>query len=181
MQTWFRLPLPARFAIMVVAWLGYLFVVLRLNTPDSAHRIAIGAGIASVVGAAATVGADLRMHHKFDSVQQYTAYRQALRTGKAPVGVELDHWLRWVRGIRASIGVTTLWGRASRDVRVGVECRQSVGIPLGASRGVHAAICVRLRGRVRDGRQDEAPGGGDQTAPNCAEPGGGNTDRRKVH
>ena len=98
METWFRLPLLARVATIVLGWFGYALLVLSLNTPESADRIAMFFGIACVMGAGVTAGVDHHVQTRFGSVEQLKAYRRALRTGDLQQGIELDEWRRWLRG-----------------------------------------------------------------------------------
>ena len=98
MEIWFRLPMLVRVATVVLGWFGYALLVLRLNTPQSADRIAMFVGIACVMGASATAGVDQYMQSTFGSIERLKAYRLALRTGNLQQGIELDEWRRWLRG-----------------------------------------------------------------------------------
>lgn len=112
MESWFRLPLAMRCAAIGLGWLAYMALTLRLLPGDAAGRITLPVGIACAVGAACTAAADHRLHRRFDSVEQLTTYRRALRTGKLPndIGaVELDDWRRWLRGSEVANGLISLW------------------------------------------------------------------------
>jgi hypothetical protein len=98
METWFRLPVVVRVALVVVASFGYAFLVLSLLSPESADRIAMYVGMACVMGASVTAGVDQRTQAKYGSIEQLQPYRRALRTGELPADIELDTWRRWLRG-----------------------------------------------------------------------------------
>jgi hypothetical protein len=110
METWFRLPLLVRVATTVLGWFGYALLVLSLNTPESADRIAMFVGVACVVGAAVTAGVDHHVQSTFGSIEKLEAYRRALRTGELPAGVELAEWRRWLRGSGLSNATAALLG-----------------------------------------------------------------------
>ncbi|MDH6244851.1 hypothetical protein [Mycobacterium sp. OTB74] len=101
MEGWFRSPPLARVAVIIMAWFGYGFLVLRMLGPQSADRIGLWVGAACVVGAGVTVGLDHRLHRKFGSVEQLRAYRRALRTGDFPEGADPGVWLRRLAGSQA--------------------------------------------------------------------------------
>jgi hypothetical protein len=109
METWFRLPLVVRVTAIVLGWLAYLAVVLNNLVVDSAEEIAPYVGITCAVGATLTAVADHRLHRRFDSPDQLTTYRCALRTGKLPKGVDLAQWHRWIRGSESVNASAALW------------------------------------------------------------------------
>jgi hypothetical protein len=98
MERWFGLPRVLRIAIFVLGWFGYALLVLSLNTPESAHRIAMFVGIACVAAAAITTVLDERVQSNFGSAPRFNAYRQALRTGELPADIDVGEWQRWLRG-----------------------------------------------------------------------------------
>ncbi|WP_006246967.1 hypothetical protein [Mycolicibacterium tusciae] len=110
MTTWFRLPRIVRAAIIGVGWLGYLGLILRLLSSDSAARLALPVGLGCVLGSALTAVADHRVHGKFGSVDRMTEYRRALWAGTLPKGVDLDQWARWLSGSQTANGLAALCG-----------------------------------------------------------------------
>jgi hypothetical protein len=100
MEVWFQLPWPVRVAINVAAWIGYAYVVLSLQTPESAGRIAMSVAITCMVAVALTAGMDLRTQSKYRSIDRLKVYRRALRTGEVPADTDLDEWWRWLSDSR---------------------------------------------------------------------------------
>ena len=94
METWIRLPLTLRILIVAAVWFGYAVLVLDLNSLDDSSRSAKLIWTVCLVGAAVTVVVDIGLRPKFGSLEQRVAYKQALRSGELPVGIELDVWRR---------------------------------------------------------------------------------------
>ena len=96
METWIRLPLMLRILIIAAVWFGYAVLVLDLNSLDDSSRSAKLIWTACLVWVAVTVVAEIGLRPKFGSLEQRVAYKQALRSGELPVGIELDVWRRWL-------------------------------------------------------------------------------------
>ena len=109
MESWFRLPLVVRVALIITAWFSYAIAILALNAPDSSSRVAMPVGVGCLLGAWVTVSVDLRMHRKFGSREQTIAYQRALRTGELPADAEPDKWRRWLRGSGWSTAFAVMW------------------------------------------------------------------------
>ena len=109
MESWFRLPLVVRVALIITAWFSYAIAILALNAPDSSSRVAMPVGVGCLLGAWVTVGVDLGVHRKFGSREQTIAYQRALRTGDLPADAEPDKWRRWLRGSRWSTAFAVMW------------------------------------------------------------------------
>jgi hypothetical protein len=110
MDIWFRTPLLLRFLAIASLWAGYAYAVSVLNTPETHEAIGASVMIAAAVGGFLTVQADLWLDKRFESAEQFRAYRQALRSGALPAGADSRQWRRWLRGSRWANRATLVIG-----------------------------------------------------------------------
>jgi len=108
MDDWFRLPILVRLVIIAGAWFGYGVVVLDLNSAGTADGLGLTVWVACGVGFYLTLWADLAVHGKFDSIEEFTTYRRALRSGELPEVIDVVQWRRWLR--------TSLWANAAAAI-----------------------------------------------------------------
>jgi len=80
-------------------------LVLDLNSAGTADRFGLTVWVACGVGFYLTLWAGLAVHGKFDSIEEFTTYRRALRSGELPEAVDVVQWRRWLR--------TSLWANAA--------------------------------------------------------------------
>jgi hypothetical protein len=110
MESWFRLPREVRlvlyaavgFALALLAFLAWDFG--RLYNGYNGSRMVGWLALASVIGllvAPFVYGVDDRLRRDFGSIDQFIAYKRALRTGELPAHIDPDVWrgsLRLNRG-----------------------------------------------------------------------------------
>ena len=118
-ETWFRWPLAVRVFMIAAVWFTYAFLVLLVGDLDSViysgSRIvhlewaAFWAALMGLAIAAVTFGAQRGLRRDFGSVEQFSAYHQALRTGELPARIEPDVWRGWLGGSRRQNRIGPLW------------------------------------------------------------------------
>ena len=101
METWFRLPLVVRVVIYAAVWFSFAFLAFlawdfdHLYNGYNGSRMVGWLVLAAVVGLLVTpvvYGVDERSRRDFGSIEQFIAYKRALRTGELPAHIDPDAW-----------------------------------------------------------------------------------------
>lgn len=105
MDKWRRLPAGARVGVVAIGWMCYFAVIVRLLAADLGTRgLTIISGMC-LLPAALSVWLEWRAQPRGGSAEQRMAFTRALRTGKAPNGIDPCHWRRWTKRSRIAAEV----------------------------------------------------------------------------
>jgi hypothetical protein len=115
LEVWFRRPPAVRGVEGFALWFSFAFVVANLDRLSHGYNGSLvgllvwAACVGLVVAVRAAVFPEGRLRRNFGSIEQFIAYKRALRTGELPARIEPDVWRGWLRRSRRANRMEPLW------------------------------------------------------------------------
>jgi len=104
-EIWYRVPSALRALVLIAMWFSYAALLSNLNSLDDGGRTAEIIWGACAFGTAITALVDLSKPACFASLDEFFAYRTALRTGDLPGRIDVRVWRCHLRRSRIAVAL----------------------------------------------------------------------------